>query len=73
MDCIYFSSQHLGFSLFTAQNMKFSVKDTFSKCEQIRSFLLICSHLLEKFITGNFNFCAVIFHDIDCHLKFISM
>ena len=28
--------------------MKFSVKDFFSKCEQIRSFLRICSHLLKK-------------------------
>ena len=25
----------------TAQNMKFSIKDFFSKCDQIRSFLMI--------------------------------
>ena len=36
--------------------MKFSVKDFFSKCEQIRSFLRICSHLLKKFLTENFIF-----------------
>ena len=37
---------------FTAQKMKFSIKDFFSKCDQIRdqipSFLWIWSHLLKK-------------------------
>ena len=33
---------------FTAQKRKFSIKDFFSKCGQIRSFLRICSHLLKK-------------------------
>ena len=28
----------------TAQKMKFSIRDFFSKCEQIRSFLRIWSH-----------------------------
>ena len=28
--------------------MKFSIKDFFSKCDQIRSFLWIWSHLLKK-------------------------
>ena len=32
----------------TAQKMKFSVKNLFGKCDQIRSFLRIWSHLLEK-------------------------
>ena len=32
----------------TAQKMKFSIKDFFSKCNQIRSFLRIWSHLLKK-------------------------
>ena len=40
------------YSLFTntttAQKMKFSIKDFSSKCVQIRSFLRIWSHLLEK-------------------------
>ena len=44
---------------FTAQNMKFSIKDFSSKCDQIRSFLRIWSHLLEKSLMGNFIFCAV--------------
>ena len=29
--------------------MKFSIKDFFSKCDQIRTFLRIWSHLLKKF------------------------
>ena len=33
------------FSIFTAQKMKFSIKELFSKCGQIRSFLRIWSHL----------------------------
>ena len=33
--------------------MKFSVKDFFSKCEQIQSFLQIFSHLLKKLLTEN--------------------
>ena len=45
---------------FTAQKMKFSIKDLLSKCEQIRSFLRIRSHLLKKFLMENFIFCVVI-------------
>ena len=30
----------------TAQKTEFSIKDFFSKCDQIRSFLRIWSHLL---------------------------
>ena len=43
----------------TAQKMKFSVKDFFSKCDQIRSFLPIWSHLLKKSLIKNFIFCVV--------------
>ena len=43
----------------TAQNMKFSIKDFFSKCDQIRSFLRIWPHLLKKYLMENFIFCAV--------------
>ena len=32
----------------TAQKMAFSVKDFFSKCDQIRNFLWIWSNLLKK-------------------------
>ena len=41
--------------------MKFSIKDFFSKCDQIRSFLRIWSHLLKKSLMENFIFCEV-FH-----------
>ena len=39
--------------------MKSSIKDFFSKCEQIRSFPWIWSHLLKKSLMENFIFCAV--------------
>ena len=35
------------------------MKDFFSKCDQIRSFLRIWSHLLKKSLMENFIFCAV--------------
>ena len=40
----------------TAQKMKFSNKDFFSKCYQICSFLLIWSHLLKKSLMESFIF-----------------
>ena len=43
----------------TAQKMKFSIKDIFSKCDHIRSFLRICSHLLKKSLMENFIFSEV--------------
>ena len=39
--------------------MKFSIKGSFSKCDQIRSFLRIWWHLPKKSLMGNFIFCAV--------------
>ena len=39
--------------------MKFFIKDFFSKCDQIQSFLWIRSHLLKKSLMKNFVFCAV--------------
>ena len=45
--------------------MKFSVNIFFSKLEQFRSFLRTCSHLLKKFLTENYIFCAV------CEIYFI--
>ena len=36
-----------------------SIKDFFNKCDQIRSFLRIWSHLLEKFLMEKFISCAV--------------
>ena len=45
---------------YTARKMKFSIKDFFSKCDQIRSFLRIWSYLLKKSMMENFIFCAVL-------------
>ena len=39
--------------------MKFSVKDFFSKCDKIRSFLRIWAHLLRKSLMESLIFCAV--------------
>ena len=39
--------------------MKFSIKDFFSKCDQIRRKLRIWSHLLKKSSMEKFIFCAV--------------
>ena len=39
--------------------MKFSIKDFFSKCDQIDMNLRIWSHLLKKSLLENFIFCAV--------------
>ena len=46
-------------SVNTAQKMTFSIKDFFSKCDQIHRKLRICSHLLKKSLMENFIFCAV--------------
>ena len=48
---------------YTAQKMKFSIKDFFSKSDQILSFLRIWSHLLTKSKMENFIFCAAV-HEI---------
>ena len=49
----------------TAEKMKFSVKDFFSKCDQIRSFLRFWSYLLKKSFTENFIF-------VQCSDKFLK-
>ena len=43
----------------TAQKMKFSIKNFFNKCDQIRRKLRISSHLLKKSLMENFIFCTV--------------
>ena len=40
--------------------MPFSIKDLFSKYDQIRSFLRLWSHLLKKYLIENFIFCVAI-------------
>ena len=47
----------------TAQIMKFSFKDFFSKCDQIRRKLRIWSPLLKKFKKANFIFSAVLYRN----------
>ena len=44
---------------FSTQKMNFFIKDFFRKCDQIRNFLRIWSHLLKKSLMENFTFCAV--------------
>ena len=53
--------------------MKFSIKDFFSKCDQIRIFLRIWSHLLKKSLTENLIFITLIaFDEIYCVLSKIK-
>ena len=49
----------LGEHKLTAQKMRFSIKDFFSKWDQICRKLQIWSHLLKKSLMENFIFCAV--------------
>ena len=56
----FFSSPHYFITLpHTSKKMKFSIKHFFCKCDQIRSFLRIWSHLQKRFWTQNFIFCAL--------------
>ena len=54
----------------TAQKIKFSIKDFFSKCVQIRIKLRIWSHLLKKSLMESFIFCAVRLPDLDIYQGF---
>ena len=56
---IYYIISRVFFKENTAQKSKFSIKDFFSKCEKIRSFLRIWSHFLKKSLMENFIFCAM--------------
>ena len=71
---VYFGIRHSRYlwtfcqELSLHKKMKFYIKDFFSKCDQIRRFPRICSHLLKKFFMENFIFCAVCpakFHETD--------
>ena len=48
----------------TAQKVKFFTKDFFSKFDQIRRKLRICSHLLKKSWMENFIFCRVMMQQV---------
>ena len=51
------SSNKCPWAMRTAQKMEFSIKDVFSRCGQIRSFLRIWS--LKKSLSENFILCVV--------------
>ena len=59
--------KHVISSAYTAQKMKFSIKNLFSKCDQIRSFLRILLHLLKNTFIWNFIFCAVLLNTYCCN------
>ena len=59
MECQYTGEDQDYVISYSAKKMKFSIKDFFSKCEQIRRKLQIRSHLLKKSFMENFIFCAV--------------
>ena len=46
------------FKIHHCTKMKFFIRDIFSKCYQIRSFLWIWSHLLKKSLMENFILCS---------------
>ena len=53
---VILSVEELSSPWITAQKMIFSIKDFFSKCDQIRRILRIWSHLLKKSVMENFIF-----------------
>ena len=57
--------------------MKFSLKDFFSKCDQIRKKLLIWSHLLKKYSVENLIFLqwniTIVINDVIENRKIDSM
>ena len=59
MTSLSLNSKLWKFVTLTAQKLKFSIKDFFSKWDQIRSFPWIWSHLLKKSLMKNFIFCAM--------------
>ena len=55
--------------IFNAQKLKFSIKDFFSKCNQIRRRLGIWSHLPKKSLINKFILWAVLYKN----LQFMSV
>ena len=51
---------------YTAQKLKFSIKNFFSNCDQIHRKLRIWSHLLKKSLMENFMF-------VECHVPVIRV
>ena len=54
--------------------MKFFVKDFFSKCDQIHSFIRIWLRLLKRLLNEKFNFCVVLAKDLtDATLIYLTV
>ena len=53
--------------------MKFSFKDFFSKCDQIRRKLPIWSHLLKKSLMENLILCAVFHRSLNRRLIYVRI
>ena len=54
---------------FTAQKMKFPLKNFFRKCEQICRKLGIWSHLLKESLMENFIFCGFLRARLSKHFR----
>ena len=55
-NCAMYQRYYTWSDFYTAQKMKFSIKNFFSKCDQIRRKLPIWSHLLKKSLIEKFIF-----------------
>ena len=67
------SQPMMSYGSYIAQKMKLSIKDFFSKCDQIRRFLYRRSHLLTKSLIENFIFlCSVTFYRAKYSLCFYN-
>ena len=60
MNSARFTYVLLCFDSYTAQKVKFSIEEFFSKCDQIHRNLRIWSHLLRKSLTEHLSFCTVL-------------
>ena len=59
-------------TVFIALKMKFSIKDFSSKCDQVRSFLRIWSHLLKKSLMESFIFVQWFLQSSDWYFPDVS-
>ena len=64
------SSERPTYTTYTAQKMQISIKDFFSKCDQIRRKLRIWSQSLMKSLMQNFIFCALLVKTLVYHKLF---
>ena len=67
VESFYSPYKHKGtkdFSDSLHKKKEFSIWDFVSKCDQIRIFLRIWSHLLKKSLMESFIFCAVLWYEM---------